>query len=545
LPTRLFKLDRAAVRSATNKTDLAKVPLGHIVEGKSLKSCNYCTVTHVWGNKPPSFPIANVPWMVPVSSIDKFLFVLKTCDIRGYEYVWLDLLCIDQTRDSPDQQIEMPKMHGYYKNAHATIAFGADWAKFASLWATVDSLVKGWNGDVDKAITADWDGLGAIDAFISDGWFWRVWTLQETVIPLTTTPLDTVVTNPAPYTCARLLTSDGTPIDVRGLCDLIGWTYIALAKLPFTSVTGKYSWIHPGAGIVNDHGSWWQVTILNEAVQLGAGPLHPIQAMLLTRYRETKYPMDRLNGVYALLDAKWHISATEPKDAYKKLADKYIAEKEGALLVSMGVNQQTRTWAAATDPDSEFASFVAPGGDYTLISATVTGDTLSLKAAGLIQVTVKGTKAYGDGSGELTIRLIPDVAQFDAAGVDISSIVALVVLAATSRIESPLNSLQLIQSFTGASTSNANSLSSALRAAFSGWNRWIITFPVPGGKTKAVLAWLPFHNTTAAYSLLWLKNGVNKWAVIVQGDAQNGYKKVGIAFVDSAPMGATTDVTLL
>ena len=176
-------------------------------------------------------------------------------------------------------------------------------------------------------------------------------------------------------------------------------------------------------------------------------------------------------------------------------------------------------------------------------AASIKSDTLSLKAAGLIQISsLYGP--YGDGSGELE-NLIGYLSGLSE--VDTSSIVTLLALAATHfRIKASLNSLSLIQSFLSASTSNANSLSSALRDTFSGWNRWIISFSVP---TVAALAWLPFCDpkptVPPTYSLLWLKRDVNEWAVIVEGDAQKGYKKVGIAFVNSAPMGQETDVTLI
>ena len=285
--------------------------------------------------------------------------------------MWMDVLCMDQTREFPgDRYREMANMYRYYKNAHATMVFGSDWEHFASYWAKVDVVVKEWNDGWEKAIDANWTGLDDIDTLIKDSWFSRVWTLQETVIPLTTAPFDTAVMHP-PYSRIRLLTSDGTSIDIRGLCDLIDWTYIALAKLDYTGEPAeKYSWIHPGAGIVNDK-DWWTKTVLRGAIRLGPTPLHPIQAMHLTRYRDTRADIDRLKGVYALIDEEWYSVATDPEVVFKELGEKYIKEKEGALLVTMAVNKPSktkRTWAAAVDSTSEIGSFVARGGDYPLIS---------------------------------------------------------------------------------------------------------------------------------------------------------------------------------
>ncbi|KAE9392139.1 hypothetical protein BT96DRAFT_776069, partial [Gymnopus androsaceus JB14] len=95
----------------------------------------YCTVSHVWGTKPPVFKVAGIDWDVPISSKEKLIFILKACERRGYEYVWIDLLCINQTRHAPEQEEEMQKMRQYYQKAHATIVFGSNWGAFASQWA--------------------------------------------------------------------------------------------------------------------------------------------------------------------------------------------------------------------------------------------------------------------------------------------------------------------------------------------------------------------------------------------------------------------------
>ncbi|KAF8800408.1 hypothetical protein BYT27DRAFT_7200317 [Phlegmacium glaucopus] len=553
LPTRLFKLNAPVVRHAQESFDLENDSLGEIITGtdiSKLKSCNYCAISHVWGKKPPSFPVKGIPWPVPISSKEKLIFMLKACERRGYEYVWIDVLCIDQVRDHHEAEKEMPKMQQYYKNAHATIVFGSNWRDFASQWAKVEARIKDWNGDWDMGISVHWDGFADIDMFINDDWFWRVWTLQETVIPLTTTPLDTVVTLPAPYNRARLLTSDGSPMDIRGLCDLIDWTYSALGKLDYTTVVGTHSWIHPGAGMVNDHGAWWKMAILNEAIGLGAGPLHPIQAMLLTRYRNASNSIDQLKGVYALIDPVWYSQTTDPQVLYNELADAYIHQKEGALLLTMAVNQQqkqTKTWAAAAFPESNFGSVVPKARKYPLISATVTDNTLSLKAAGSnSNITVHGTKAYGDGSGEL-MTLIEDLSNLPSS-YDISSIVTLIKSAIVrSRIDLhglALDSIHDIQSLVGASLSIANAVSNALRGIFSGWDRWIFVM----NTNIAILAWLPSKSSAPSsnYSLLWISKDVkNEWAVIVEGDTQTGCKKVGIAFVNSNPVGSETDVKIL
>lgn len=352
--------------------DLKNVPLGEVITTAQLppsepKAINYCAVSHVWGQKPPKFTVAKISWPVPISSKEKLFFVLEMSKRRGYEYVWMDVLCIDQG-SKPDQTAEMAKMKDYYKNAHATIVFGGDWQNFAPRWHKVQAGIWNWNEDWDKAIDKDWSGLQEIDDLVQDQWFWRVWTLQEAVIPITTRPLDA---DPAPYSPSRLLTADGDVVDIQGLCELIDWTYVALGKLPREK--SKYSWIHPGEGVVNDKG-WWMVTTLDEAIQYGGASLHPVQAFMLTLYRNARDSIDKLRGLYGLIDPFWQSQKDDFDEACKEIAGKYIARNEGALLLTMAAAEKNNmTWAAGAfrDNDTQFGTFVPDGGHYTLNSGKI------------------------------------------------------------------------------------------------------------------------------------------------------------------------------
>ncbi|KAJ7850047.1 hypothetical protein B0H14DRAFT_2160774, partial [Mycena olivaceomarginata] len=80
----------------------------------------YCAVSFTWGYEPPRHEVAGIPWKVPITDEGKLLFILDACARRGYEYVWMDVLCVDQT-SATEKSVEIPKMKDYYKNAHATI----------------------------------------------------------------------------------------------------------------------------------------------------------------------------------------------------------------------------------------------------------------------------------------------------------------------------------------------------------------------------------------------------------------------------------------
>lgn len=69
----------------------------------------YCSISPVWGPRPPVFKVKDIPWGVPVS-LSRAKIIL-------------------------------------FRNAHPTVVFGSAWKEFASQWAKVE-------------------------AFINDGWFW-------------------------------------------------------------------------------------------------------------------------------------------------------------------------------------------------------------------------------------------------------------------------------------------------------------------------------------------------------------------------------------
>ncbi|KAJ7742035.1 heterokaryon incompatibility protein-domain-containing protein [Mycena metata] len=542
--------------------DLSDVHLGSLLSTSwkgpnALESSNYYAVSHVWG-KVEKYEVAGIPWMVPISSEKKLLSILHACVCRGYEHVWMDVLCVNQ-ESTADSLAEITKMKDYYKNAGATIIFGEKYLDFAGLWKKVEELIREWEENWDKQISADWHGFPDIQDFLTDSWFHRVWTLQEAVIPL--------MDAPASYTPNRLLTSDGAAVDIRRLCGLIEWTYLALGKLDLG--TSPYPWIHPGAGVVNDH-SWEKVAKIIHAIRPGPSPLHPIQALMLTQHRDTSREIDKLRGFYALIDSDWHSLKEDFNDACTEIAEKYVQQREGALLLAMAVTPSiNRTWAAAAfrNPNhSLLGSFVPDSGCYPLISATIVNTTaLRLTVAGYSKITTVEDRNYGDGSGELEqlIRRLKEL----SPNHNISSIIAL-LSSVIDRSRINLNGTQLhdISSIGEAVRTRANAVSSILRSTFSGWNRRIIIV-----NETAFLAWLPTHLTHecdlgrscffkmkphppplsstprcgTTYSLLWLTSEKDEWAVIVENPLKR-CRKVGIAYVKgSKPVAPQTVVTIL
>lgn len=95
--------------------------------------------------------------------------------------------------------------------------------------------------------------------------------------------------------------------------------------------------------------------------------------------------------------------------------------------------------------------------------------------------------------------------------------------------------LDSIDTFTRLEISIVNALSSGLRGVFAGWDRWIIS--LKNEPKKVFLAWFPIRddakNRLGKSSVLWLKDSDNEWGVIVEEEANVGYRKVGVVFLHS------------
>ena len=326
----------------------------------------YCTVSYVWGET-KDIDVESVDWKVPITSEEKLHFMLDACARQGFTYVWCDLLCIRQgsadrdPRVKEDQHVELVKMQQYYANSSATIVLGQHYKTFASRWSKVAPVLRIWAADraatKSETLRAVWDCLGDIDSVIHDShesWFWRVWTLQEAVVPRQ----------------ATLMTTDGTEMNLPLFCDLIDWTYSALGTETLNTNCGnkRYDWIHPGQGVVNDRG-WWVVSDnLKAAMSFRNSPMHPMQLLNITRFRRCFRPVDRLRGAYAMIDKAWQVDPDEAErqaDAesngmsrdekerrlfeitWEKTVDKYIERDNPDLapLLTMRIRDTPRrTW---------------------------------------------------------------------------------------------------------------------------------------------------------------------------------------------------------
>ena len=341
LPTRLFKLDKSG---------------GKTIDTVDLDpSTKYYAVSHVWGSNIDWFEIPNVdvPWPIPATSKAKITFILDSCRQQQCDYIWCDILCVRQHPNIQDPEAvkdrikEVKRMTEYYAGCTATIVFGDHYETFATRWDKVDAVIKIWEKDKDgqqpQTQEAVWKGFGDVDDFIGgrkgDQWFWRVWTLQETLLP------------------PRLLTSEGIELRLDPFCRFVDWTYVALSKGILNNDQSElphYEWIHPRQGIVNNN-DWWK---LSKRLRIGIGmfqslgvTIDPLQALEITAFRQTSasYPKDALFAAYGLMDSKWYIEDRIDytlDDVWRLTVAKLIEHNLSPLLAMAITTRGHMTWAA-------------------------------------------------------------------------------------------------------------------------------------------------------------------------------------------------------
>ncbi|KAJ3037327.1 hypothetical protein HK097_003547, partial [Rhizophlyctis rosea] len=147
-------------------------------------------------------------WKAPVSSPTKIASLIPKIHqaLPWCRWLWMDVLCIDQSADSTDAESQVGAMRWYYRNGGGTIAImaseeGEKCLKHLKILSAICArgLVKlggGHNGRShetrhhDKVMVECFDGeegkerMQACIDFMKDPWLQRVWTLQEFVLPV-------------------------------------------------------------------------------------------------------------------------------------------------------------------------------------------------------------------------------------------------------------------------------------------------------------------------------------------------------------------------
>lgn len=168
----------------------------------------YNAISYTWGRfaiqdkseypdvKP--MPILNTTWenFLPRMNPERFStqemsVALKTaaCPYPGYqkvEFIWLDIACIDQTPNSPQNAREVGRQAKIFRGAQDTFAWLTTlYSSTIVSWAhEMDQLMEetgSINESTSHAAVLAWleRASDVLEKFISDEWFSSLWTLQE------------------------------------------------------------------------------------------------------------------------------------------------------------------------------------------------------------------------------------------------------------------------------------------------------------------------------------------------------------------------------
>ncbi|KAF2122738.1 hypothetical protein BDV96DRAFT_656398 [Lophiotrema nucula] len=273
----------------------------------------YAIITYTWGrftapDGGPALPVEGTTWVIPpvhCFSVELFFATIKNIGSR-YDWLWLDVACIDQI----DEQVKMAEVARQVGIFHG--------AAEAFAWLhSLDSLVACRSISILAEI-GGYDVLGqdhvwdyeteqlrlnlslnyyrvrldsvekALQALIADPWFTSLWTLQESILRRD----------------AQLLSADGEPIlyetqemgDTKQACTIAllnGWCAGIWHDLKYYANGRKLSKAEQVQAST--------ITNLIERVGLNfASAINPNVQYGAARFRETKYPKDRVYGIYGI-----------------------------------------------------------------------------------------------------------------------------------------------------------------------------------------------------------------------------------------------------
>ncbi|EIW78310.1 hypothetical protein CONPUDRAFT_156306 [Coniophora puteana RWD-64-598 SS2] len=105
----------------------------------------YHVVSQVWGDIQEHLCLAGILWEVPISNSHKWDAILSFCRTKGVRWLWMDVLCINQTPESKDAQAEkareIPNMSHYYRNAVACLVVPTDHDTFSHSYSGDDPAI--------------------------------------------------------------------------------------------------------------------------------------------------------------------------------------------------------------------------------------------------------------------------------------------------------------------------------------------------------------------------------------------------------------------
>ncbi|KAJ3337866.1 hypothetical protein HDU83_008446 [Entophlyctis luteolus] len=222
LPVRLLHLPTSTILQPTK----------HLCYDCLEKAHDYAIVSHVWGEvRPFSRDVlglsehSDMTWRVPLKSVQKLSLILSTArglsfstfaasgssarastadprdpvssdSSRNIEFLWMDVLCMDQDLGASKPQPELIRMGDYYRNAAVCLAFLEDTPN-STLRALSDTGALEAVENADRVLRKEFFHVDAavlpvattarilvnLSMVVKSEWFTRVWTFQELGTP--------------------------------------------------------------------------------------------------------------------------------------------------------------------------------------------------------------------------------------------------------------------------------------------------------------------------------------------------------------------------
>lgn len=270
----------------------------------SVKSPRYSTLSYTWGRFEAdgggrALPVRGVSWTIPAVlesafSVEDFQRVLAVMGSQA-EWAWVDVACIDQ-KAFEIKMAEVGRQVGIFKNAAESFVWLHKYCgpELQSLFDSIGQAVtkfsnisqkNAWTSDTCvlllKMLLQDFQSL------LSDPWFTSLWTLQESILRRD----------------AQILAKDGDAVNAGGGKLRLG---ARPRSFSLTRLANFCQVLQADIGALLDIPN-----IPTATTELGRGVLHMLKTSgfnfaytdnpnvqySAARFRQTKYPLDRIFGI--------------------------------------------------------------------------------------------------------------------------------------------------------------------------------------------------------------------------------------------------------
>ncbi|KAJ3041744.1 hypothetical protein HDV00_008832 [Rhizophlyctis rosea] len=376
----------------------------------------FATISHTWGQTAQMdiSAVRNVPWKVPLSRLGKIDEMIGLVRGSGFEWMWVDVLCIDQSNDK-DKKRQVLNMRHYYSNCKLCFAlldstalrnlqllqYSADYADtvlrrvydevsgvYETCGGNSTTFIKvkprwDWEADYRKAIGILERNLNQLEILSRDAWMRRVWTLQEGVLP------------------PRLILvgTDGNHVDLSTIGDCFTW-WLQVDDIYYDRVATRRSAVHSLYRYIlvgsrakeieweSDSGSSVEEDDY-EAHQQALDRLTFMDVIGATVGRAATLPEDRVYGVIGLL------KYGEAVDVQYGIGEQAALERLMTTAAKAGDLSFLANAGAYLKEDGKcFVPNIAEGIDFNVYSSVVTEDSFA-------EVTNNGLRVMGVNAGKV------------------------------------------------------------------------------------------------------------------------------------------------